>query len=154
MQEQVSRQQYVGIDLHRRRSVIVRIDDTGKVLGKKQVLNDPVEFALAMAEAGEGPEVALEATYGYYWAADLLKENGASVHLVHPLGLHWDNRRVKNDERDATELAKRLWRDDLPEAWVAPPEVRDLRELIRYRKLSRYRHNFLYAEAVIMPSFS
>ena len=80
MQEQVSRQQYVGIDLHRRRSVIVRIDDTGKVLGKKQVLNDPVEFALAMAEAGEGPEVALEATYGYYWAADLLKENGAHVH--------------------------------------------------------------------------
>ncbi len=33
-----------------------------------------------MAEAGEGPEVALEATYGYYWAADLLKDNGANVH--------------------------------------------------------------------------
>ena len=42
-----------------------------------------------MAEAGEGPEVALQATYGYYWAADLLKENGAHVHLVHPLGLHY-----------------------------------------------------------------
>ena len=103
------------------------------MLGNEQVLNDPVEFALAMAEAGEGPEVALEATYGYYWAADLLKENGATVHLVHPLGLHWDSRRVKNDERDATELAKRLWRGDLPEAWVAPPEVRELRELVRYR---------------------
>ena len=64
MQDQVSRQ-YVGIDLHRRRSVIVRIDEAGKVLGKAQVLNDPVEFALAMAGAGEGPEVALEATYGY-----------------------------------------------------------------------------------------
>ena len=64
MQDQVSRQ-YVGIDLHRRRSVIVRLDEAGKVLGKAQVLNDPVEFALAMAEAGEGPEVALEATYGY-----------------------------------------------------------------------------------------
>ena len=35
------------------------------MLGKAQVLNDPVEVALAMAEAGEGPEVALEATYGY-----------------------------------------------------------------------------------------
>ena len=69
----------------------------------------------------------------YYWAADLLQESGAHVHLVHPLGLHWDNRRVKNDELDATELAKRLWRDDLPVAWVAPPEVRDLRELIHYR---------------------
>ena len=129
MQEQVSRQ-YVGIDLHRRRSVIVRIDDAGKVLGTARVENDPVEFALAMAEAGEGPEVALEATYGFYWAADLLKANGARVHLVHPLGLHWDSKRVKNDVKDATELAKRLWRDDLPEAWVAPPEVR---ELVRYR---------------------
>ena len=132
MQEQVSRQ-YVGIDLHRRRSVIVRLDDAGKVLGTVRVDNDPVQFALAMAEAGEGPEVALEATYGYYWAADLLKANGAHVHLVHPLGLHWDTRRVKNDVKDATELAKRLWRGDLPEAWVAPPEVRELRELVRYR---------------------
>ena len=57
-----------------------------------RVDNDPVEFALALAEAGESPEVALEATYGYYWAADLLKANGANVHLVHPLGAalgHW-----------------------------------------------------------------
>ena len=51
MQDQVSRQQYVGIDLHRRRSVIVRIDDTGNVLGTKRVLNDPVEFALATKPA-------------------------------------------------------------------------------------------------------
>ena len=64
MQEQVSRQ-FVGIDRHRRRSVIVRLDQAGKVLGTVRVGNDPVEFALAMAEAGEGPEVALEATYGY-----------------------------------------------------------------------------------------
>lgn len=132
MQDQVSRQ-YVGIDLHRRRSVIVRLDEAGKVLGMKRVLKGPVEFALAMAEAGEGPEVALGATYGYYWAADLLKDNGATVHLVHSLGLHWGSRRVKNDEKDATELAKRLWRGDPPEAWVAPPGVRDLRELVRYR---------------------
>jgi transposase len=88
-QQQLSRQ-YVGIDLHRRRSVIVRMDEDGKVLGTQQVYNDPVEFALALAEAGEGPEVALEATYGYYWAADLLQANGAKVHLVHPLGLYWD----------------------------------------------------------------
>jgi transposase len=55
------------------------------------------------------------------------------VHLVHPLGLHWDSRRVKNDVLDATELAKRLSRGDLPEAWIAPPELRELRELVRYR---------------------
>jgi hypothetical protein len=39
MQEQVSRQ-YVGIDLHRRRSVIVRLGQAGKV----RVDNDPVEL--------------------------------------------------------------------------------------------------------------
>jgi transposase len=125
--------QYVGIDLHRRRSVIVRMSEDGQVLGVDQVVNDPVEFAMAVAKAGPGPEVALEATYGWYWAADLLAENGARVHLVHPLGLHWDTRRVKNDVRDSTELANRLRHGDLPEAFIAPPDQRELRELVRYR---------------------
>ena len=40
---------------------------------------------------------------------------------------------MKNDVKDATELANRLRRNDLPEAWIAPPEVRELRELVRYR---------------------
>ena len=128
----VQEQQYVGIDLHRRRSVIVRMNDAGEVLGVTKVANDPVQMSMAVAEAGR-PEVALEACYGWYWAADLLKAQGCQVHLVHPLGLHWDSRRVKNDVKDATELAQRLRRNDLPEAWAAPPEVRDLRELVRYR---------------------
>jgi len=40
----------------------------------------------------------------YYWAADVLAECGAKVHLAHPLGNNWGHRRVKNDERDATDL--------------------------------------------------
>jgi hypothetical protein len=91
----MQQRQYVGIDLHRRRSVIVRMAEDGQVPGVDQVVNDPVEFAMAVAKAGPDPEVALEATYGWYWAADLLQANGAKVHLVHPLGLHWDSRRVK-----------------------------------------------------------
>jgi transposase len=126
-------QQYVGIDLHRRRSVIVRVNDAGEVVGVSKIDNDPVILAMAVAEAGPDPEVALEACYGWYWAADLLQAEGARVRLVHPLGLHWDTRRVKNDVKDATELANRLRRNDLPEAWIAPPEVRELRELVRYR---------------------
>ena len=125
--------QYVGIDLHRRRSVIVRMTEDGEVLETVRIDNDPVALSLELAKAGPDPEVALEACYGWYWAADLLEADGAKVHLVHPLGLHWDSRRVKNDERDATELAHRLRRADLPEAWIAPPELRELRELVRYR---------------------
>jgi transposase len=116
------------------------VTDAGEVLSTVRIDNDPVALAAAIAEAGPNPAVALESTYGWYWAADLLRAEGAGVHLVHPLGLHWDTRRVKNDIRDATELAHRLRRGDLPESWIAPPEVRELRELIRYRaKLSALR---------------
>ena len=126
-------QQYVGIDLHRRRSVIVRMTASGEVLSTVRIDNDPMALSVAVAEAGDNPEVALESTYGWYWAADLLQAEGARVHLVHPLGLHWDSRRVKNDVRDATALANRLRQNDLPESWIAPPEVREMRELVRYR---------------------
>ena len=41
-----------------------------------------------------------------YWAADALAELGAHVHLAHPLGVKmFAVRRVKNDERDAADLA-------------------------------------------------
>jgi len=33
------------------------------------------------------PEVALEATYGWYWAVDVLADAGAQVHLAHPLAV-------------------------------------------------------------------
>jgi len=42
-------------------------------------------------------------------------------------------RRVKNDVRDAGDLADLLRMDRLPEAWIAPPITRELRELVRYR---------------------
>ena len=79
--------------------------------------------------------MVLEATYGWYWAADTLAAAGAEVHLAHPLGVKaFTYRRVKNDERDAADLADLLRMGRLPEAWIAPPEVRELRELTRYRQ--------------------
>ncbi len=125
--------QYVSIDLHRRRSVIVRMTKEGEKLETVRIANDPLGFASELAKAGPDPEVVLEATYGWYWLVDLLQVNGASEHLAHPSGLNWENRRVKNDELDAIELADRLRMGRLPEAWIAPPVVRELRELVRYR---------------------
>ena len=57
--------QYVGIDLHRRRSVIVRRNDAGQTLDTVRIDNDPVALAAELAKAGEHPEVILEATYGW-----------------------------------------------------------------------------------------
>jgi transposase len=125
--------QYVGIDFHRRRSVVVRMSATGERLSSVRIPNDPVAIAAAVAEAGPDPEVVVEATYGWYWVVDLLQANGARVHLANPQGLNWGQRRVKNDERDAIDLADMLRLGRLPEAWIAPPAVRELRELVRYR---------------------
>ena len=88
--------QVVGIDLHRRRSVIVRMTEAGERLGAMRIDNDPMTLAAAIAEAGENPDVVLEATYGWYWAADVLQDAGATAHLAHPLGIKgFVHRRVK-----------------------------------------------------------
>lgn len=126
--------QYVGIDLHRRRSVIVRQDGDGEVVEQVRIDNDPVALGCAIENAGAEPEVVIEATYGWYWAVDVLEAAGAAVHLAHPLGVKgFAYRRVKTDWRDAADLADLLRMGRLPEAWVAPPAVRELRELVRYR---------------------
>ena len=80
-------QQFVGIDLHRRRRVLVRTTESGEVLEAVQILNDVDRLNSVMDRAGESPEVVLEATYGWYWAVDALQAAGAQVHLAHPLGV-------------------------------------------------------------------
>ncbi len=126
--------QIVGIDLHRRRSVIVRMTETGEHLAQVRIDNDPMTLAAEIAKAGEHPQVVLEATYGWYWAVDVLTDVGADVHLAHPLGVKgFAYRRVKNDVRDAGDLADLLRMGRLPEGWIAPPAVRELRELVRHR---------------------
>jgi hypothetical protein len=126
--------QYVGIDLHRRRSVIVRMAGDGAVLETVRIENDPVALAGELAKAGASAEVAMEATLGWYWAADVIGDCGAHLHLAHPLGIKaFAYQRVKKDESDARLLADLLRMRRLPEAWIAPPEIRELRELVRYR---------------------
>jgi transposase len=126
--------QFVGIDLHRRRSVLARMTETGEMLEWVRISNDREQFAGVISRAGEHPEVVLEATYGWYWAADLLTELGSEVHLAHPLGVKgFAYRRVKNDVRDAIDLADLLRMGRLPEAWIGPPATRELRELVRHR---------------------
>ena len=131
----------MGIDLHRRRSVVVILDEDGVKQSSVRIENSPLALAEAVAEAGAGAEVVIEATWGWYWAVDVLQEAGFVVHLAHPLGVKgYQNRRVKNDDRDATLLADLLRMGSLPEGWIAPPGLRELREWVRYRhKLSQLR---------------
>ncbi len=113
---------YVGIDLHRRRSLAVCLDEGGERLWWKRFENSPQTLIEAVTAAGPDPEVVLEATWGWYWAVDVLADEGIVVHLAHPLGIKgFENRRVKNDLADAEMLANLLRLGTLPESCIAPP---------------------------------
>jgi transposase len=108
--------------------------DAGEVLEATQIVNGADRLTDVISRAGQTPEVVLEATYGWYWAVDALQAAGANVHLAHPLGVKaFEYRRVKNDLRDSIDLADLLRMGRLPEAWIAPPATRELRELVRHR---------------------
>jgi transposase len=113
--------QIVGMDLHRRRSVLVRMAEDGRKLATARITSSPARLTAEIRRAGVHPKVVLEACYGWYWAADALAAAGAEVHLAHPLGVKaFSCRRVKNDELDARDLAGLLRMGRLPEARGRP----------------------------------
>jgi transposase len=125
---------YVGIDLHRNRSQIAVLDRDGQQLLSRRITNDPKSFLELLQGLGDELEVALEATYGWEWLADLLEEAGYELHLAHPLRTKAiAAARVKTDAVDARTLAHLLRADLLPEAYIAPRQLRDLRDLLRHR---------------------
>src|SRR5260221_13530449 len=79
--------QIVGMDLHRRRSVLARMTEDGRRPGTAKITNSPAALRKEIARAGKHPKDVLEATYGRYWAADTLAAAGAEVHRAQPLGM-------------------------------------------------------------------
>jgi transposase len=124
----------VGIDLHKRRSHIAVVSEDGRRLLSRRIVNDPQTFLELLREIDGESKIALEATYGWEWLADVLEEAGYELHLAHPLRTKAiASARVKTDSVDATTLAQLLRTDLLPEAYIAPRELRDLRDLLRHR---------------------
>src|ERR671913_133498 len=125
---------YVGMDVHRKRSQVAVVDDTGAAQRNRNVANDPAQLVPILGVLPPGTPVAFEAAYGWGWLVELLEELELEPHLVHPSRCKAiASARLKNDKVDARTLAQLLRADLLPEAWVAPPEIRDLRALLRHR---------------------
>ena len=107
MTEAYDGRQVVGMDLHRRRSVLVRMSMDGRKLETARIENSAAALRKVLARCGQRPLVVPEATYGWYWAADVLAGAGAEVRLAHPLGgKAFSYRRVKNDP--LTELRREV----------------------------------------------
>ncbi len=126
---------YAGVDLHRKVSHVAVLDQRGELVLNRRIPSRPEEFLRIFGELEPAPiEVAFEATYGWGWFADLLTDAGIQAHMAHPLATKAiATARVKNDAVDAKTLAHLLRTNLLPEAWIAPPEVREARRVVRTR---------------------
>jgi transposase len=125
---------YVGIDVHRKRSQVAVVAEDGKVQLNKNTVNGTEPLLRLIGDLPAGTPVAFEAAFGWGWLLRLLEDYGFDPHLVHPLQCKAiASARLKNDKVDAATLAQLLRADLLPEAWIAPAGVRQLRALLRHR---------------------
>lgn len=122
----------IGLDVHRHYTVYTRMDETGRILAQDKVANEALPTIISQAHAP--CRVTLEATGNWGYVADLLQPIVDELVLAHPLQVRAiAAAKVKTDKIDATILAQLLRSDLIPRAYLAPPEVRDLRDLLRLR---------------------
>ena len=127
--------QVVGMDLHRRRSVLVRMTKDGR---KLETVRIDEQRRRRCGRCWPGREVPAGGARGDVRVVLGRGRAGGGRVRRCTWRIRWASRRsayrrVKNDERDAADLADLLRMGRLPEAWIAPAEVRELRELTRYR---------------------
>jgi transposase len=85
---------------------------------------------------GKELEVVLEATTGWRFVVEELRRVGAVVHLAEPAetaGLRGPKTRAKGDRADARHLRELLMVKRLPESWIPPDHILDLRARVRLR---------------------
>ncbi len=126
------------------------MDQAGKVLANRNVPNGIETVLKVIGDLPIGTPVAFEAAFGWGWLVELLDDYGFEPHLVRPSRCKAiASARLKNDKVDAHILAQLLRADLLPEAWIAPPAVRQLRhriQLVRLRTLLRNRIHAVLAD--------
>ena len=126
---------YLGIDLHKKNTYAVLIDQSGKVIDQRQFSNNETSTYLEEVVPRETYAV-LEATRNWPFMYDLLTQHVARVELAHPKELKAiSSAAVKTDQIDAKVLAQLARMNYLPIAYAAPPETRDLRLYVRHREI-------------------
>jgi transposase len=128
----------MGLDQHRAQITAEWVDtETGEVMRSRI---SPAHRAgvrrFCERFRGEELEVALEATTGWRFVADEFQRVGASVHLAEPAetaAMRGNKRRAKTDRADARHIRELLAGGRLPESWIPPEHILDLRARVRLR---------------------
>jgi transposase len=127
---------YVGLDYHASGIQVCVLDGCGQVLWNRPCGNDAAAIADRVARFGDRVFAAIEACTGAAALADeLALVPGWSIDLAHPgYVARLKQSPDKTDLQDAQLLADLERVGYLPKVWLAPPAVRELRRLVRYRQ--------------------
>ncbi len=126
--------QYVGFDIHKRYTFYTQVDAAGRIQRQGKLSNTQEAMAQFFGTIEEPARVVLEASINWYHLYDLLEGLQIPVTLAHPLRTRAiAEAKVKTDKIDSATLAQLLRADLVPAAYIPPREIRDLRELLRYR---------------------
>jgi len=128
----------MGLDQHRAQITAEWLDTATGEVGRARVTpanRADVRRFLARF-AGRELEVALEATTGWRFVVEELAAIGAGAHLAEPAqtsALRGNKKRPKTDRADARHLRELLLAGRLPESWIPPAHLLDLRARVRLR---------------------
>ena len=128
----------MGLDQHRGQITAEWIDtETGEVQRTRVAPADRAHVRKWLERfRGQELEVALEGTTGWRFVVEELRRVGAVVHLAEPAetaGLRGPKKRAKGDRADARHLRELLMVKRLPESWIPPAHILDLRARVRLR---------------------
>jgi transposase len=129
-----------GLDVHRAQITFDYIDTaTGQVhRGKiRPALREDVRAWLERFGGQDDVAFALEGTTGWLYVVEELQRAGIRAHLAEPAdtsAMRGPKRRAKTDGADAKLMRELLQAGRLPESWVPPPHVEQIRTLVRLRK--------------------
>src|SRR5215216_3790507 len=128
----------VGFDQHREQIAFDALDTaTGEVSRGRIRPADRLGFRRWLRRfEGEEIEAALEATTGWRFMVEELRAVGARVHLAEPAetsALRGPKKRAKTDLKDARRLRELLQAGRVPESWIPPDWILELRSKVRLR---------------------
>ena len=128
----------MGLDQHRAQITAEWLDTaSGEVSRARVAPADRTGVRRFLARfRGRPLEVALEATTGWRFLVEELRRVGAVVHLAEPAetaARRGNKKHAKNDRADARHLRELLLAGRLPQSWIPPDHILDLRARVRLR---------------------
>jgi transposase len=126
---------YFGFDVHKDFIMAAAVDAEQNIVLKPRRISATGFEKWVMKNVAKEDEAVIEAMSGCWVTHDMLKKYCQRVVVAHPYHVKLiASSFVKTDKRDAIALARLLAANILPEVWVPPPHVRELRGLIRHRE--------------------